>query len=48
MLDKLVSYPRVVLELGMGDGRLLESEDGGDSWRELGERIGGITALAVK
>lgn len=33
---------------GLGDGTLLQSEDGGDSWNELGERIGGITALAVK
>jgi photosystem II stability/assembly factor-like uncharacterized protein len=33
---------------GLGDGTLLQSEDGGQSWRELGERIGGITALAVK
>jgi hypothetical protein len=27
---------------------LLQSEDNGESWSELGERIGGITALAVK
>jgi photosystem II stability/assembly factor-like uncharacterized protein len=33
---------------GLGDGTLLESGDGGDSWSELGERIGGITALVVK
>ena len=33
---------------GLGDGTLLQSEDGGESWSELGERIGGITALAVK
>jgi hypothetical protein len=33
---------------GLGDGTLLESADGGDSWSELGERIGGITALVVK
>jgi photosystem II stability/assembly factor-like uncharacterized protein len=33
---------------GLGDGTLLESQDGGESWTELGERIGGITALAVK
>jgi len=32
---------------GLGDGTLLQSEDGGDSWNELGERIGAITALAV-
>ena len=25
MLDKLSSYPKVIVELGMGDGRLLES-----------------------
>ncbi len=25
MLDRLASYPRVVVELGMGDGRLLEA-----------------------
>ena len=31
---------------GLGDGTLLQSEDGGDSWKELGERIGAITALA--
>ena len=29
---------------GLGDGTLLQSEDGGESWSELGERIGGITA----
>ena len=33
---------------GLGDGTLLQSDDGGASWSELGERIGGITALAVK
>jgi hypothetical protein len=33
---------------GLGDGTLLESDDDGESWSELGERIGGITALAVK
>src|SRR5215207_1453040 len=33
---------------GLGDGTLLQSEDGGESWNELGERIGAITALAVK
>src|ERR671919_427587 len=33
---------------GLGDGTLLQSQDGGESWSELGERIGGITALAVK
>ena len=33
---------------GLGDGTLLQSDDGGESWSELGERIGGITALAVK
>ena len=27
---------------------LLRSDDGGESWSELGERIGAITALAVK
>ena len=32
---------------GLGDGTLIESKDGGESWSELGERIGGITALAV-
>jgi hypothetical protein len=32
---------------GLGDGTLLGSYDGGESWSELGERIGGITALAV-
>jgi len=33
---------------GLGDGTLLESEDGGDSWSGLGESIGGITALAAR
>src|SRR5215217_4514141 len=33
---------------GLGDGTLLQSKDGGESWNELGERIGAITALAVK
>ena len=33
---------------GLGDGTLLRSEDGDESWAELGEQIGGITALAVK
>ena len=33
---------------GLGDGTLLQSDDGGESWSELGERIGAITALAVK
>jgi hypothetical protein len=33
---------------GRGDGTLLLSEDLGESWSHLGERIGGITALAVK
>jgi hypothetical protein len=28
--------------------RWLQSDDGGKSWSELGERIGAITALAVK
>jgi photosystem II stability/assembly factor-like uncharacterized protein len=32
---------------GLGDGTLLESTDGGESFRPLDERIGGITALAV-
>ena len=32
---------------GLGDGTLLLSEDGGESWSELGERIDGLTALAV-
>ena len=26
---------------GLGDGTLLQSEDGGQSWRKLGERITG-------
>ena len=30
------------------DVGVFASEDGGESWSELGERIGGITALAVK
>jgi photosystem II stability/assembly factor-like uncharacterized protein len=33
---------------GLGDGTLLESRDGGESWSDLGERIGGITALVVR
>jgi hypothetical protein len=33
---------------GLGDGTLLQSEDGGESWTELGERTGGISALAVR
>jgi hypothetical protein len=33
---------------GLGDGTLLRSADGGESWSELGERIGAITALAVR
>ena len=33
---------------GLGDGTLLQSEDGGESWSDLGERVGGITALAVR
>ena len=33
---------------GLGDGTLLQSDDDGESWSELGERIAGITALAVK
>jgi photosystem II stability/assembly factor-like uncharacterized protein len=33
---------------GLGEGTLLRSDDGGESWSELGERIGGITALAVR
>jgi hypothetical protein len=33
---------------GLGDGTLLQSDDGGDSWDALGERIGRITALAVQ
>jgi hypothetical protein len=33
---------------GLGDGTLLQSEGGGEGWSELGERIGGITALVVK
>ena len=30
-----------------GNGTLLQSEDGGESWSGLGEQAGGITALAV-
>jgi len=33
--------------LGWTYGTLLRSDDGGESWNELGERTGGITALAV-
>lgn len=32
---------------GLGDGTLLLSKDGGESWNDLGERTDGITALAV-
>ena len=32
---------------GLGDGTLLESDDGGESWSRLDERTSGITALAV-
>jgi photosystem II stability/assembly factor-like uncharacterized protein len=32
---------------GQGDGNLIQSEDGGESWAEVGERIGGLTALVV-
>jgi len=33
---------------GRGDGTLLQSEDGGDTWSELSERIGGVTALVAE
>ncbi len=33
---------------GLGDGTLLQSQDAGQNWSDLGERIGGITALAVR
>jgi hypothetical protein len=33
---------------GLGDGTLLQSDGGGESWSELGERFGATTALAVK
>lgn len=33
---------------GLGNGTLLESEDGGHSWTELDEHVGGLTALATK
>src|SRR4051794_13300045 len=33
---------------GLGDGTLLHSEDAGESWSDLGERVGGVTALAVR
>ena len=32
---------------GLGDGTLLESDDGGESWTDLGERIAGVTALVA-
>jgi photosystem II stability/assembly factor-like uncharacterized protein len=32
---------------GLGDGTLLESEDGGDNWSELDEHVSGVSALAV-
>lgn len=32
---------------GLGDGTLRCSDDGGQSWSDLGERVGGVTALAV-
>jgi photosystem II stability/assembly factor-like uncharacterized protein len=37
-----------LLFAGLADGTLLASDDGGETWSELGERIGGITALAVR
>ena len=33
---------------GLGDGTLLQSDDGGETWSGLGERLGAITSLAVK
>jgi hypothetical protein len=33
---------------GLGDGTLLESPDGGDTWRDTGERVNGVTALVVE
>jgi photosystem II stability/assembly factor-like uncharacterized protein len=33
---------------GLGDGTLLQSDDGGETWSELSERIGGISALVVQ
>jgi hypothetical protein len=33
---------------GLGDGSLLQSDDVGESWSDLGERIEGVTALAVR
>jgi hypothetical protein len=35
------------LYAGLGDGTLLRSEDGGETWAELGERIGAMTALVA-
>jgi photosystem II stability/assembly factor-like uncharacterized protein len=32
---------------GLGDGTLLQSQDGGESWSELSERADGITALVL-
>jgi photosystem II stability/assembly factor-like uncharacterized protein len=32
---------------GLGDGTLLQSQDGGESWSELSERTDGITALVL-
>ena len=31
---------------GMTDGQVLRSEDGGESWEELGVRVGSIVAMA--
>jgi photosystem II stability/assembly factor-like uncharacterized protein len=32
---------------GLGNGTLLESKDNGESWTELDERIGRVTALVA-
>jgi photosystem II stability/assembly factor-like uncharacterized protein len=32
---------------GLGDGTLLQSAERGETWSELDERIGGVTALVV-
>jgi photosystem II stability/assembly factor-like uncharacterized protein len=33
---------------GLGDGTLKQSDDGGEMWSDLGERVPGVTALVVR
>jgi hypothetical protein len=44
----LATGPRGGLFAGRGDGTLLASRDGGESWTELEERIDGVTALVAR